>query len=126
MKSEALTNLRTMRHIKSTADVFRGQRARTTGDLFRAFDNNNVPDVEKDHNFQIVIDREKRRFASRLSSVERARNRLLNARKKLSSIICKNKALMELRRELQRDNNSNMDSQSIEKTEMDEKFEIRY
>lgn len=126
MKSEALTKLRTMRHIKSNAEVFRGQKARTTGALFRAFDNNDAPDLEKDRSFQTMLEREKRRFASRLQSVERARARLLNSRKKLAVIIDKNKALMELRRELQKENSSDMCDSSDGDAVNDENFEMHY
>lgn len=128
MKSEALTKLRTMRHIKSNAEIFRGQKARTTGALFRAFDNNDATDLEleKDRNFQTMLEREKRRFASRLQSVERARARLLNSRKKLSVIINKNKALMELRRELQKENSSDMCDSSDDDVVNDENFEMHY
>jgi len=126
VKSEALTKLRTMRHIKSNAEVFRGQKARTTGALFRAFDNNDAPDLEKDRNFQTMLEREKRRFASRLQSVERARARLLNSRKKLAVIIDKNKALMELRRELQKENSSDMCDSSDGDAVNDENFEMHY
>ncbi len=73
-----------------------------------------------------MLEREKRRFASRLQSVERARARLLNSRKKLAVIIDKNKALMELRRELQKENSSDMCDSSDGDAVNDENFEMHY
>jgi hypothetical protein len=102
MKSEALTNLRTLRQIRSSAEVFSGRSVKTTGSLYRPIEEAEVPDSRVDPRLEVLREKERRRFASREQAVERAREHLLESRRKLSITISRNEALTKLRKELQR------------------------
>jgi len=88
MKSEALRNIRTMQQVKTSLDVARSQRPRTVNSLSKT-------SGEK------VLEKEKMRFAAQEASINKSRQRLLRTREKLAMTINKNRALTELRHELQ-------------------------
>ncbi|MCI2425527.1 hypothetical protein LM599_06010 [Candidatus Acetothermia bacterium] len=54
-----------------------------------------------DGRLEQVLEKEKRRFAAQEASINKSRHRLLKAREKLAMTINKNRALTELRRQLQ-------------------------
>ena len=102
MPSEALTKVRTLRQVKSSLDVARKQRLRTTNSLDRATEQMRYLESPSDIGLHRILDRERKRFAAQEAAVDRSRKRLLEFREKLAQTINRNRALTELRLELQR------------------------
>jgi hypothetical protein len=102
MKSEALRNLRTMRQIRTDLDLARGRRLRTTNSLSKTPEELAHLGSLRDPKTEQILIKERARFARYPASVEKSRARLLNSREKLAMTINKNRALTELRHELQR------------------------
>lgn len=101
MKSEALRNIRTMREVKISLDVARGQRLRTTNSLSKTKDEVEYLESLTDRRLEQVLEKERRRFGVQEASVNKSRQRVLRAREKLAMTVNKNRALTELRRKLQ-------------------------
>ena len=101
MESEALRNIRTMRKIKTGLDIAREQKARTTNSLSGTKEEIEYLESIEHPELSGLLLKERRRFATYDASVEKSHQRLLQLRKKLASIVNKNRALMELRRQLQ-------------------------
>jgi len=102
MESEALTKIRTMRQVKRSLDMARNRGARTTNSLYQ--NNMQIQPMESsaDMGLRRILDKERRRFAAQEASVNKSRKQLLALRKKLAQTIGRNRALTELRLELQR------------------------
>jgi hypothetical protein len=101
MESEALRNIRTLRQVKSSLDVARHQRVKTTNGLSRKSQETERLEGFTDSQTSQVLAKEKARSAAYAASVEKSRQRLLRSREKLATLINRNRALTELRRELQ-------------------------
>jgi hypothetical protein len=101
MKSEALRNIRTMRQVKTSLDVTRSQRFKTTNALSKTREEIEYLKSLTDPRLEQILERERRRSMAQDAAVKRILQRLLNAREKLAMTINKNRALAELRRELQ-------------------------
>jgi hypothetical protein len=101
MPSEALRNIRTMRQVKSSLELVNNPRVKTTNSLSKTDDE--VSHLKALTSGQIgqVLAKERKRFDARAASVDKSRQRLLRARDKLAATINKNRALTELRHELQ-------------------------
>jgi phage shock protein A len=97
MKSETLRDIRTMRDIKTGLAEATSHRIKTIGSRHRL-----EPKLPTGQ-FEQVLAREKRRFASCEASIEGSQRRLLTARQKLALIINRNRALTALRHALQRE-----------------------
>ncbi len=117
MESEALRNIRTMRQVKSSLEVARNQRVKTTNSLSKTT-------VEIEHlestgicNSQTaqILAKEKTRAAKFEASVERSRQKLLKSREKMASLINRNRALTNLRHEIQRDRDQKKESPPLPK-----------
>jgi len=101
MKSEALRNIRTMRQVKTSLNVARNQRLKTTNSLSKTRDEVEYLESLTDRPLEQVLEKERRRFAAQEALINKSRQRVLRAREKLAATINKNRALMELRHELQ-------------------------
>jgi hypothetical protein len=101
MKSEALGNLRTMRQVKTGLGLAKGQKLRTTNSLSRRKEEIEYLASLSDRQLERVLAKERGRFAAFDASVKRARQRVLRARERLAMTINRNRALTELRQELQ-------------------------
>jgi hypothetical protein len=101
MQSEALRNVRTMRQVKSSLDIARHQKSRTTNSLSRTEEEAAHLLSLSDPQAGQILAKERRRSAAMEASVDKSRQRLLRARDKLAATINKNRALTELRHELQ-------------------------
>jgi len=101
MKSETLRNLRTMRQIQKSGDIYSAQIVKTTRSWYGLPEKSEVPELQESPQFKMLCEKERKRFALREKSVERARGRLLDSRRKLSVIVSRNKALTKLRKKLQ-------------------------
>ena len=117
MESETLRNVRTMRQVKSSLEVARKQRVKTTNSLFKTRE-------ESEHLESIGIDilqtrqilaREKARAAKFEASVERSRQKMHKCREKLAAVINRNRALTQLRHEIQQDRDQKKESPSLSK-----------
>ena len=117
MESETLRNIRTMRQVKSSLEVARKQRVKTTNSLFKTRE-------ESEHLESIGIDilqtrqilaREKARAAKFEASVERSRQKMHKCREKLAAVINRNRALTQLRHEIQQDRDQKKESPSLSK-----------
>ncbi len=101
MKSESLRGLKTARHIKSGLDLVRDRRIKTTNSLHKAPQELEMV-LPEGRALEGMLEKERRRFASQMAAVERSREGMLKLQQKLALTINRNKALMEVRRELQR------------------------
>lgn len=102
MKSEALRNIRTMRDVKNSLAMARGQRLRTTNSLSKTREEIEYLESLTDRRLDQVLAKERRRFEVLEATISKSRQRVLRARAKLAMTINKNRALTELRHELQR------------------------
>jgi len=102
MDSEALRNLRTMRQIRIGLDLTRKQKIRTTNSLSKTCIEVQHLQSITDPKTERVLAKEKRRFFAQQLSIDKSRQRLLQARNELAATINRNRALMELRHDLQR------------------------
>ena len=101
MKSEALRNIRTIRQLKTSLDVARSQRSRTTNSLSKTRGEIEHLESLTDPRLKQVLGKERRRFAAQEASINKSRQRMLKVRAKLAITVNKNRSLAELRRELQ-------------------------
>jgi len=101
MKSEALRNIRTMRQVKTSLDIARSQRPRTTNSLSKTSKEIEYLESLTDRRAVQILAKETNRFAAMEASINKSRGHVLKAREKLAATINKNHALNELRRELQ-------------------------
>jgi hypothetical protein len=101
VKSEALRNIRTMRDVKNSLDLIRNQRLKTTNALSKTKEEIVHLVSVTERRVEQVLDKEKRRFTAQEASIKRSRHQLLKAREKLAMTINKNRALTELRCQLQ-------------------------
>jgi hypothetical protein len=103
MESETLRNIRTMRQVKSSFEVARRQRIKTTDSLFKTPEE--IEHLETiglgNHQVAQILAKERARAAKFEASAERSRRKLLNSREKLAVIINRNRALTTLRHEIQ-------------------------
>ncbi len=102
MKSEALRTIRTMRQVKSSLDVARNQRPRTTNSLSKTREEIECLESLIDRQLEQILQKERGRFAAQETSIGKSRQRLLRARERLAKTVNKNRALTELKLELQR------------------------
>ena len=102
MPSETLRNFRTMRQVKSSLDLAKNQRVKTTNSLSRTEEEAAYLLSLTDRRAGQILAKETKRFAAMEASVDKSRGRVLKAREKLAATINKNRALTELRYQLQR------------------------
>jgi hypothetical protein len=102
MKSEALRNLRTMRQVKTGLGLARGQKLRTTNSLSKIKGEIEHLDSLRDRQLEQILAGERKRFATQQARLDKSRQRVLRSRERLAMTINKNRALTELRQELQR------------------------
>lgn len=101
MQSEALRNIRTMRQVKTSLDLARSQKVKTTGSLSKTEEEAARLLSLNDPQARQILAKERKRFATHEAAVDKSRQRLLRAREKLAATVNKNRALTELRHELQ-------------------------
>jgi t-SNARE complex subunit (syntaxin) len=101
MKSEALRNIKTMRQVKSSLDVARNQRSRTTNSLSKTSEEIERLESLMDPRQDQVMKKEIKRFATQQASINKSRQRVLKSREKLAMTLNRNRALTELRQKLQ-------------------------
>jgi hypothetical protein len=102
MPSEALRNIRTMRQVKTSLDLANNQRVKTTNSLSRTKEEAAYLLSLSDPQVGQILSKERKRSAAMEASIDKSRQRLLRAREKLAATINKNRALTELRHELQK------------------------
>ncbi|MDP2729836.1 MAG: hypothetical protein Q8O55_05085 [Dehalococcoidales bacterium] len=101
MKSEALRKIKTMRQVKISLDVARGQRFRTTNSLSKTKEETGHMESLTDRRLEQTLEKERRRFAAYEMAVNKSRQRVLMSREKLAMTLNRNRALTELRHQLQ-------------------------
>jgi hypothetical protein len=101
MKSEALRNIRTMSQVKTSLDVARNQRPRTANSLSKTSGEIEYLESLTDRRLEQVLGKERMRFTAQEASINKSRQRVLRAREKLAMTVNRNRALTELRHELQ-------------------------
>jgi hypothetical protein len=101
MPSEALRNIRTMHQVKTSLDLAKNQRVKTTSSLSRTEEEAARLLSLSDRQVEPTLAKERKRFTAMEIAVDKSRQRLLRAREKLAATINKNRALTELRHELQ-------------------------
>jgi hypothetical protein len=102
MPSEALRNIRTMRQIKTSHDLARSRKVRTTNSLSKTEEEEARLQSLSDRQIEQILAKERKRSAAVEAAVDKSRGRVLKAREKLAAAINKNRALTELRYQLQR------------------------
>ena len=90
-----------MRQVKTGHDLA-GNRVRTTNSLSRTEEEAARLLSVNDRRTEQVLAREAQRFAAVEASFDKSRGRLLKAREKLAATVNRNRALTELRYELQK------------------------
>jgi hypothetical protein len=105
MKSETLRHIKTMRQVKSSLEIAGQHKFKTTGTLFK-------PPAEIEHletvgqesvKTQQILAREKLRAAKFEASVEKSQRKLLKSRENLAVVINRNRALTNLRHQIQKE-----------------------
>ena len=101
MKSETIRNIKTMRQVKNSLDVARNQRSKTTNSLSKTRQEIEYLESLTDRRVGQVLEKEIKRFATQQATIDKSRRRMLKAREKLAVTLNKNRALTELRHQLQ-------------------------
>ena len=91
-----------MRQVKTGHDLARSRRVRTTNSLSRTEEEAAHLLSLTDRRAGQILAKETKRFAAMEASIDKSRGRVLKAREKLAATINRNRALTELRHELQR------------------------
>lgn len=99
MESESLRNIRTMRQVKTSLEVAKGQKARAMSSLSKTRETK--PDTTFDRQLEVILAKERAHVAAYEASMKRSRGRILKLREKLAMVIKRNEALTQLRSELQ-------------------------
>jgi len=103
MQSEALRNIRTMRQVRTSPDVARNRKLRTTNSLSKTKEEVvSLESLADGCRLAQVLRNERQRSKAHEAAVNKSQQRLLRARGKLAATINKNRALTELRHDLQR------------------------
>lgn len=102
MQSEALRNSKTMRQVKTGHDLARSQKVRTTNSLSKTEEETAHLLSIADRRTEQILAKETKRFAMMEASIDKSQGRVLKAREKLAATINRNRALTELRYQLQR------------------------
>ncbi len=133
MKSEALTKVGTGRQIKTGLDLARSQsqRIRTANSLSQPKETFEYLQHLTDRDVKKELQREKIRFATQDAAVEKVRRRISELRENLARTINRNRALTELRHELQKARWEGRDPVPAEKEESNpgqklNQIEVRY
>jgi hypothetical protein len=131
MPSEALRNIRTMRQVKTSLDLARSQKLRTTNSLTRTRGEVEYLQTLTDRQIEQILAKERKRSAAMETAVDKSRRRLIKAREKLAATINKNRALTELRHELQQARWEGRNSVPLRKAPLKEggslrRMELRY
>lgn len=101
MERESLVFIRTMHDVKTAREIWRrSDSIKTSSSIFRAWD---VKPAIDERALAILLEQERRRFARQTQSIERSKKKVGHARAKLLAAIEKNRRLMELRWQLQRE-----------------------
>jgi molecular chaperone GrpE (heat shock protein) len=123
VESDALRNIRTMRQIKTSLDVAREQKVRTTNSLSKTKEETEYLESIKHPQLNKLLTKERKRLAAFDASVENSRRRLLRSRERLASIINKNRTLMKLRHQLQQAHWTNDPDSPLSKTNLNSRSE---
>jgi hypothetical protein len=102
MKSEALRNIKTMRQIRNSLNAARSEKLRTSNSLSRSREELEHLESLTDSRLEQILAKERERARAFDTSVEKSRQRLIKSREKLAATINKNRALTDLRHQLQR------------------------
>ena len=102
MISETLRNIRTMRQVKTSLDLARSQKPKTTNSLSKTKDEVEYLLSLTDRRAGQILAKERKRFAAQEAAIDKSRQRMLRSREKLAVTINKNQSLTKLRHELQR------------------------
>jgi hypothetical protein len=125
MPSEALRNIRTMRQVKTSLDLARRQKQKTTNSLSKTEEEAAYLLSLTDRRVVQILDKETRRFAAMEASISKSKGRVLKAREKLAATINRNHALTEMRHELQQARWEGRDSVSSKKAPLEEGGSLR-
>jgi valyl-tRNA synthetase len=125
MLSEALRNIRTMRQVKTSLDLAENQRIKTTNSLSRTEEEETYLQSLSDRRLEQILAKERKRSAAVEVAIDKSRQRLIKAREKLAATINKNRALTELRHELQRTRWKGRNSVPLKKAPLDEGGNLR-
>jgi len=91
-----------MRQVKTSLDLAKNQRVKTTNSLSKTEEEAAYLLSLADRRTGQILAKETKRFADMEASIDKSRGRVLKAREKLAATINKNRALTELRYQLQR------------------------
>ena len=102
MKRETFLFTRTMRDIKTGWDLSRESQGKikTTADIMRG--GKKIQPKVNERQVAIALEQEKRRFARQYEAIERGRKKVNAYREKLAGTLEKNRRLMTLRYDLQK------------------------
>jgi hypothetical protein len=117
MKSEALRNIRTMRQVKTSLEVAGRQKIKTTNSLSKTPEEiEHLESAGRDSEPTLqVLAKEKARAAKFEASADRSRQKLLKSRENLARVINRNRALTDLRHQIQQERDQKKESPSLAK-----------
>jgi predicted nucleic acid-binding Zn-ribbon protein len=106
-----------MRQVKSSLDVAVKRRFKTTNSLSKTAEESEHLESVGIDNLQTrqILARERERTVQLEASVERARQKMLKSREKLAGIINRNRALTNLRHEIQQERDQQKELPSLAK-----------
>lgn len=122
MKSESLVGIKTFRNIKTDLEKRRGRKIKTTNSLSKTEEElKTIESIVDNRALAQALQKERQRFARQDLAIKRAREKLLATRKKLAKIVNKNRKVVELRCQLQKERWEREDP-SPQKTKRPSKF----
>jgi predicted nucleic acid-binding Zn-ribbon protein len=125
MLSETLRNIRTMRQVKTSLDLTKKLGVKTTNSLSKTEEEVAHLQSLSDRQIEQILAKERKRSAAVEAAIDKSRRRLIKAREKLAATINKNRALNDLRYELQRARWEGRDSVPSKKAPLDEGGNLR-
>jgi len=104
MKSESLANIKTFQDIKTDVEKRGERKIKTTNSLSKTEEELKAIDsIVDDKALVWALQKERQRSARQDLAMKRSRKKLLTTRRKLAKMVNKNREVMELRHQLQKE-----------------------
>jgi len=111
MKSESLVNIKTFRDIRTDLEKRGERKIKTTNSLSKTEEElKTIDSIVDDKALALTLQKERQRFSRQDLAIKRARKKLLATRRKLAKMVNKNREVMELRHQLQKERGEREDS----------------
>jgi hypothetical protein len=101
MKSETLRNIRTLRQIKTSGDIWNERCPKTTNRNTRTEKEIKYLESLEDPYTKQILEAERQRLKAYKHAISKSQERILKVREKLARIINRNRAITQLRKNIQ-------------------------